>query len=53
MAKKMDVSHVAGYLFIVGLIVAIIAGLYAGFEGIAANTQAWISIVLITELWQI
>jgi hypothetical protein len=27
--------------------VAIIAGLYAGFEGLAVNTQAWISIVLI------
>jgi hypothetical protein len=49
MAKKMDVSHIAGYLFIIGLIVAIIAGLYAGFEGLGAgsNTQAWISIVLI------
>ena len=49
MAKKMDVSHIAGYLFIIGLIVAIIAGLYTGFEGLGAgsNTQAWISIVLI------
>ena len=47
MAKKMDVSHIAGYLFIIGLIVAIIAGLYAGFERIVADTQAWISIVLI------
>jgi hypothetical protein len=47
MAKRMDVSHISGYLFIIGLIVAIIAGLYAGFEGLAVNTQAWISIVLI------
>jgi hypothetical protein len=37
----------AAYLFVIGLIVAVITGLYAGFEGIAANTQAWISIVLV------
>ena len=37
MAKKMDVSHIAGYLFIIGLIVAIIAGLYAGFEGLVSE----------------
>jgi len=48
MAKKTDVSHIAGYLFIIGLIVAIIAGLYVGFEALqGSNTQAWISIVLI------
>jgi uncharacterized membrane protein len=48
MAKKMDVSHIAGYLFIIGLIVAIIAGLYVGFEALQGSSrQAWISIVLI------
>jgi hypothetical protein len=47
MAKTMDISHIAAYLFVIGLIVAVIAGLYAGFEGIAANTQAWISILLV------
>jgi len=47
MAKKMDVSHIAGYLFIIGLVIAVIAGLYAGFEGLGANTQAWISTLLV------
>jgi len=46
-AKTMDVSHIAGYIFLIGLIVAIIAGLYAGFEGLGVNTQAWISILLV------
>jgi len=47
MAKAMDVSHIAAYLFIIGLIVAIVAGLYTGFQGLGANARAWISIVLI------
>lgn len=47
MAKKMDVSHIAGYLFIIGLVIAVIAGLYAGFEGLGVNTQAWISTLLV------
>ena len=42
----MDVSHIAGYLFIICLIVAVIAGLYVGFAGVAASTRDWISIVL-------
>lgn len=44
----MDVSHIAGYIFIICLIVAVIAGLYVGFEGLrATSTQAWISIILV------
>jgi len=44
----MDVSHIAAYLFIITLIVAVIAGLYVGLEGLrGSTTQAWISIVLV------
>jgi hypothetical protein len=49
MAKTMDVSHVAGYLFVVGLIVAIIAGLYVGFKGLVPGSteQVWTTISLV------
>ena len=43
----MDVSHIAAYLFVITLIVAIITGLYIGLAGLAANIQSWISISLI------
>jgi len=44
MAKKMDVSHIAAYLFIIGLIVAIIAGLYVGLGNVSASLQNWLSV---------
>jgi len=41
----MDVSHVAGYLFVLGLIVAVIAGLTVGLSSIGATAQAWIAVM--------
>ncbi len=49
MAGTTDLSHIAGYLFIVGLIVAVIAGLAVGFLGISSTgaTAAWISVAFV------
>jgi len=41
----MDLSHVAGYLFVLGLIVAVIAGLAVGFATIGATAEAWIAVM--------
>jgi hypothetical protein len=41
----MDLSHVAGYLFVLGLIVAVIAGLAVGFAGAVVATQQWIAVI--------
>lgn len=40
----MDLSHIAGYLFVIGLIVAVIAGLAVGLAGAGADVRAWISV---------
>ncbi len=42
---KTDISHVAAYLFVVGLIVAVIAGISASSLG--SVTQAWISVAFV------
>ena len=34
-----DLSHIAGYLFVVGLIVGVIAGIAVGFMGIGGVGQ--------------
>jgi len=47
MAKKMDVSHIAAYIFMVGLIIAVIAGLYVGLGNVSASMQNWLSVVFI------
>lgn len=49
MVGTTDLSHIAGYLFIVGLIVAAIAGLAVGFSGIpsTSTTAAWISVAFV------
>jgi hypothetical protein len=42
----MDLSHVAGYLFVLGLIVAVIAGAAVGLSNpIGATATAWISVI--------
>lgn len=41
----MDLSHIAGYLFVLGLIVAVIAGLAVGLANIGATAQAWIAVM--------
>jgi len=41
----MDVSHIAGYLFVLGLIIAVIAGLAVGLANIGATATAWISVM--------
>ena len=43
----MDVSRIAAYLFILGLIVAVIAGLYVGFQGVSAAAGNWLSVVFV------
>jgi len=40
----MDLSHIAGYLFVIGLVVAVIAGLAVGFANVGANIQAWLGV---------
>ncbi len=40
----MDLSHIAGYLFVLGLIAAVIAGLAVGFN-IGATAQPWIAVM--------
>jgi hypothetical protein len=46
-AGKMDLSHIAGYLFVLSLIVSVIAGIAVGEYNIGANAQAWISVLFI------
>jgi hypothetical protein len=43
----MDLSHVAGYLFVLGLIVAVIAGLAVGFANAGADVQSWIIVMFL------
>jgi hypothetical protein len=43
----MDLSHIAGYLFVVSLIISVIAGIAVGEFNIGANAQAWISVLFI------
>jgi hypothetical protein len=43
--KVTDISHIAGYLFVIGLIAAVIAGIVmCGYYGSASNAAAWSSI---------
>jgi hypothetical protein len=41
----MNVTRIAGYLFLLGLIAAVIAGLGVGLSTIAADVQAWIAVM--------
>ena len=47
MAKPMDMSHIAGYLFVICLIAAVIAGLAVGFGNLGAVATAWISVAFV------
>lgn len=47
MAGTTDLSHIAGYLFIIGLIVSVVAGLGVGFFSVGTNLQAWISVAFV------
>ncbi len=47
MAGTTDLSHIAGYLFIIGLIVSVVAGLGVGFLNIGNIAQAWISVAFV------
>lgn len=49
MAGTTDLSHIAGYLFVLGLIVSVIAGVAVGFLGISSTsaTAAWISVAFV------
>ena len=40
----MDISHVAAYIFVIGLIIAVIAGLYVGFGNVSVSAQDWLSV---------
>ena len=45
MMAKMDIARVASYLFILGLLIAAVAGLAVGFMRISAVVQGWLLIV--------
>lgn len=47
MAKTTDLSHIAGYLFVVGLIAAVVAGLAVGLGSLGADVQSWISVAFV------
>jgi len=41
----MNVTRIAGYLFLLGLIAAVIAGLGVGLSTVGATAQAWIAVM--------
>jgi len=41
----MNVTRIAGYLFLFGLIAAVIAGLGVGLSTVEPNAQAWIAVM--------
>lgn len=43
----MNLSTISGYLFILGLIIAVVAGILVNEMSISLTSQAWISIVFI------
>jgi len=43
----MDLSHIASYLFVIGLIAAVIAGLAVGLGNLGADVQSWISVAFV------
>jgi len=47
MAKKIDISHIAAYLFIASLIAAVIAGLAVGLADIEQSIRTWISVLFV------
>jgi hypothetical protein len=47
MAKEMNLATISGYLFILGLIIAVVAGIIVNEMSVSVTTQAWISIVFI------
>ncbi len=47
MAKEMNLTRISGYLFIVGLIIAVVAGILVNAMSIAVSIQAWISVAFI------
>jgi hypothetical protein len=48
MLGKKDLSHIAGYLFVVGLIAAVIGGIaVTAWIGPGTNAAAWISVMFV------
>jgi len=45
MMAKMDLSRIASYLFILGLVIAVVAGLAGGLMRFSAAIQGWLLIV--------
>ncbi|MEW6221896.1 MAG: hypothetical protein AB1476_01040 [Candidatus Hadarchaeota archaeon] len=42
---KTDLSHIAGYLFVIGLIAAVVGGIaVGGYYGVGSNVAAWVSL---------
>ena len=47
MAKEMNLTRISGYLFIIGLIMAVVAGILVNEMAVGASIQAWISVAFI------
>lgn len=43
----MNVSRIAGYLFVLGLIVAVVAGVLVNLFSVGSSVQAWISVIFV------
>jgi len=47
MAKGMNLARISGYLFIIGLIIAVVAGVLVNAMSLGAIAHAWISVAFI------
>ncbi len=47
MAKEWNLSRISGYLFLVGLLIAVVAGIVVNLMSIGAVMQAWLSVIFI------
>ena len=47
MAKEMNLTRISGYLFIIGLIMAVVAGILVNEMAVGTSIQAWISVAFI------
>lgn len=47
MAKEMNLTRISGYLFIIGLIIAVVTGVLVNAMSLGASAHAWISIAFI------
>ncbi len=46
-AKHWNLSRISGYLFLVGLLIAVVAGILVNVMALGSVLQAWISVVFI------